>query len=77
MFNDYDVFNREKLTLHCVITTQTPLSHIGEAQSRKSWQYSPDLEARKEAIKQLQKQEEESGIATVKSITTYPVFRFR
>jgi hypothetical protein len=53
------------------------LGYTGYTQSRKSWQYSPDLEARKDAIKQLQKQEEESGIATVKSITTYPVFRFR
>ena len=53
------------------------VGYTGYTQSRKSWQYSPDLEARKDAIKQLQKQEEESGIATVKSITTYPVFRFR
>ncbi|MFM6019902.1 MAG: hypothetical protein ACKPCI_32890 [Dolichospermum sp.] len=30
MFKDYDIFDRERLTLHCVITTQTPLSHIGE-----------------------------------------------
>lgn len=36
MFNDYDVFNREKLTLHCVITTQTPLSHIGEVSGNVS-----------------------------------------
>lgn len=36
MFNDYDVFNREKLTLHCVITIQTPLSHIGEVSGNVS-----------------------------------------
>lgn len=36
MFNDYDVFNKEKLTLHCVITTQTPLSHIGEVSGNVS-----------------------------------------
>jgi hypothetical protein len=36
MFNDYDVFNRERLTLHCVITTQTPLSHIGEVSGNVS-----------------------------------------
>lgn len=36
MFNDYNVFNREKLTLHCVITTQTPLSHIGEVSGNVS-----------------------------------------
>jgi hypothetical protein len=36
MFKDYDVFNREKLTLHCVITTQTPLSHIGEVSGNVS-----------------------------------------
>ena len=36
MFNDYDVFDREKLTLHCVITTQTPLSHIGEVSGNVS-----------------------------------------
>lgn len=49
----------------------------GYIQSRKSWQYSLDLEARKEAVKLLQKQEEESGIAVVKSLNTYPVFRFK
>lgn len=53
------------------------LGLTGYIQSRKSWQYSAETEAKKEAIKQLQKQEEETGIATVKSITTYPVFRFR
>ena len=36
MFNDYDVFNRGRLTLHCVITTQTPLSHIGEVSGNVS-----------------------------------------
>jgi len=36
MFDNYDVFNREKLTLHCVITTQTPLSHIGEVSGNVS-----------------------------------------
>jgi hypothetical protein len=53
------------------------LGFSGYTQSRKTWQYSPDLEAKKEAIRELQKHEEETGIATVKSITTYPVFRFR
>lgn len=36
MFNDYDVFDRERLTLHCVITAQTPLSHIGEVSGNVS-----------------------------------------
>jgi hypothetical protein len=36
MFNDYDIFDRERLTLHCVITTQTPLSHIGEVSGNVS-----------------------------------------
>jgi hypothetical protein len=30
MFENYDIYNRERLTLHCVITLQSPLSHIGE-----------------------------------------------
>ena len=36
MFENYDIFNREKLTLHCVITTQSPLSHIGEVSGNVS-----------------------------------------
>jgi hypothetical protein len=36
MFDNYDVFDRERLTLHCVITTQTPLSHIGEVSGNVS-----------------------------------------
>ncbi|MFM6683548.1 MAG: hypothetical protein ACKPHM_17115 [Dolichospermum sp.] len=36
MFKDYDIFDRERLTLHCVITTQTPLSHIGEVSGNVS-----------------------------------------
>lgn len=53
------------------------LGFTGYLQSRKSWQYSAEVEAKKEAIKLLEKQEQESGVATVKSTTTYPVFRFR
>ena len=30
MFSDYNVFDRRRLTLHCLITLQSPLSHIGE-----------------------------------------------
>lgn len=30
MFDNYDIYNRERLTLHCLITLQSPLSHIGE-----------------------------------------------
>jgi hypothetical protein len=30
MFDNYDIHNRARLTLHCVITLQSPLSHIGE-----------------------------------------------
>jgi len=29
MFDNYDIFDRKKTRLHCVITTQSPLSHIG------------------------------------------------
>lgn len=36
MFENYDVFNRERLTLHCLITLQTPLSHIGEVSGNVS-----------------------------------------
>jgi hypothetical protein len=45
--------------------------------SRKSYQYSSKVDSLKELLKQSQKQEEEEGIATVKSITTYPTFRFK
>ncbi|MBT9158982.1 MAG: hypothetical protein DDT26_00231 [Dehalococcoidia bacterium] len=30
MFKNYNIHQRETLTLHCVITLQSPLSHIGE-----------------------------------------------
>jgi hypothetical protein len=30
MFEDYDIFNRQRVTIHCVITLLSPLSHIGE-----------------------------------------------
>lgn len=36
MFDTYNIFARERLTLHCVITTQTPLSHIGEVSGNVS-----------------------------------------
>lgn len=36
MFENYDIFDREKLTLHCLITLQTPLSHIGEVSGNVS-----------------------------------------
>jgi hypothetical protein len=36
MFDNYDIFDREKLTLHCLITLQTPLSHIGEVSGNVS-----------------------------------------
>lgn len=36
MFENYNIFDRERLTLHCVITTQTPLSHIGEVSGNVS-----------------------------------------
>jgi hypothetical protein len=30
MFENYDIYDRERLTLYCLITLQSPLSHIGE-----------------------------------------------
>lgn len=30
MFENYDIGDRQRLTLHCLITLQSPLSHIGE-----------------------------------------------
>jgi hypothetical protein len=36
MFDQYDIYNRERLTLHCVITLQSPLSHIGEVSGNVS-----------------------------------------
>jgi hypothetical protein len=49
----------------------------GYTQSRRSWQYSKEIETKKQEIKLLEEQEVKSGVATVKSLTTYPVFRFR
>jgi hypothetical protein len=54
-----------------------PLGFSGYLTSRKSYQYSSKVEAIKELLKQSQKQEEEDGTAIVKSVTTYPTFRFR
>jgi hypothetical protein len=53
------------------------LGFSGYLVSRKSYQYSSKVDSLKELLKQSQKQEEEEGIATVKSITTYPTFRFK
>lgn len=36
MFEHYDIHQRERLTLHCLITLQSPLSHIGEVQGNVS-----------------------------------------
>ena len=36
MFDNYNIFDTEKLTLHCLITLQTPLSHIGEVSGNVS-----------------------------------------
>jgi len=36
MFENYDIYQRERLTLHCVISLQSPLSHIGEVQGNVS-----------------------------------------
>jgi len=36
MFSDYDIYQRERLTLHCLITMQAPLSHIGEVSGNVS-----------------------------------------
>lgn len=30
MLDSYDIFNRSRITLHCLITLKSPLSHIGE-----------------------------------------------
>ncbi|NJL03191.1 MAG: hypothetical protein HC910_22435 [Spirulinaceae cyanobacterium SM2_1_0] len=36
MFSDYDIYDRQRLRLHCVITLQSPLSHIGEVSGNVS-----------------------------------------
>lgn len=36
MFNSYNIRQRSRLTLHCLITLQSPLSHIGEVQGNVS-----------------------------------------
>lgn len=36
MFKAYDIYDRSRLTLHCLITLQSPLSHIGEVQGNVS-----------------------------------------
>ena len=49
----------------------------GYLSSRKSYEYSSKVEDLKERLKVLQKQEENDGTAFVKSVTLYPVFKFR
>jgi len=36
MFESYDIHRRERMTLHCAVTLQSPLSHIGEVQGNVS-----------------------------------------
>lgn len=36
MFKGYDVYDRTRLTLHCVVNLQSPLSHIGEVSGNVS-----------------------------------------
>jgi hypothetical protein len=36
IFSDYDISDRQRLTLHCVFTLQSPLSHIGEVSGNVS-----------------------------------------
>jgi len=36
MFDNYDIFNRQRVTLHCVFTLQSPLSHIGDVSGNVS-----------------------------------------
>ena len=36
MFEQYDIHKRQRLTLHCVITLKSPLSHIGEVSGNVS-----------------------------------------
>ena len=36
MFKDYDIYDRERITLHGIITLQSPLSHIGEVSGNVS-----------------------------------------
>jgi hypothetical protein len=51
-----------------------PLGTI-QAQSYKSWKFSPELEERKRQLLEAQKAEKESGVAKVKSISISPVAR--
>lgn len=53
------------------------LGFSGYLATKKSYQYSSKVGSLRELLKQTQKQEEEDGTATVKSITIYPVFRFK
>lgn len=53
------------------------LGFSGYLVSRKTYQYSPKIESFTDLLKQAKKQEEEDGTAAVKSITTYPTFRFK
>ncbi|MDB9446844.1 hypothetical protein [Anabaena sp. CS-542/02] len=42
---------------------------------RKTWDYSREVEALNSQLKEKKKEEENTGIATVKSVMTYPVVR--
>lgn len=53
------------------------LGYTGYIGKRQSWQYSPETSAMDEQLKNIQEKERKAGIATVSSVSTYPVFRFR
>ena len=44
-------------------------------QTRKNWGYSQTVLNMREQLKQLEKEEQKTGVATIKSLLTYPVVR--
>ena len=53
------------------------LGFSGYLQSKKTYQYSPETESLKDLLEESREKEREDGTASVKSITTYPVIRFK
>lgn len=53
------------------------LGYTGYIGKRQTWQYSPETSVMDARLKSIQENERKTGVATVLSVSTYPVFKFR
>lgn len=51
--------------------------YIGYLTTTKTYRYSSTVETINRLLKETKEQEEKDGIATIKSVSTYPVFKFK